>query len=113
MVEHHEDAFPSNISGEIAERASTLAVEFLLPHAEAFYFGILNEAGDTPRLRSICEFILAHERAEISGRDFRASIRSTRGLKSKEIDEILQQLYFVGWITPGEKEALRLDKLGC
>jgi hypothetical protein len=104
VIEHHEDRFPSNISGEIAERASTLLLKFLLPHAEAFYFGVLNEAGDTPRLRAICEFILAHERSEISGRDFQASIRSTRGLKSKDINEILQQLYFVGWITPGEKK---------
>ncbi len=104
IVDQIDAIWETDISEDIAERVSHLMLGFLLPHAEAFYLGVLNTSEDTHRLRAVCEFILAHERKEISGRDFQASIRTTRGLKSKDIDEILQQLYYLSWVTPGEKK---------
>lgn len=94
----------SNIDVDVAERAYQLFIEYLLPHSEAFYLGVLNTTGEIGKLKSVAEFILAHERTEINGRDLQNMIRATRGLTSKDVDLVFQQMFYLSWVTPGEKK---------
>jgi len=50
---------PTEIAGTTAQRVADFLHEFLLPHALAFYSGILSLSDDHDRLQSLAGYILA------------------------------------------------------
>lgn len=103
ITENFNEALNNNIDVDVAERVYKLFMDYLLPHSEAFYLGVLSSAGETSKLKAIAEFILAHGRTEINGRDLLRMVRATRNLTSRDVDLVFQQMFYLSWIKPREK----------
>jgi hypothetical protein len=86
------------ITTHTAQRVADFMRRFLLPHACAFYMGILGLSDDHDRLTAVASFILAHHLDNISNREVAQSVRDMRGLKRHDIDPIFQQLNALGWL---------------
>ena len=89
---------PTQISGETAQRAANFLHEFLLPHALAFYSGVLALSDDHDRLQSLAGYILARKLEVVTNRDVQRGNRQMRGLKDHEIRGIFEQLEALGWL---------------
>lgn len=100
-IEHSDDPWVSNIDEDTARRVARFMHDFLLPHAIAFYTGVLDITGDYGKLKSIAGYILAHRKNEVSNRDMLRGVSSMKGLKAKEIEAIFEQLEACSWLTRG------------
>ncbi len=78
---------------------------FLLPHATAFYAGVLGLADDHDRLSAVAGYILTHKLDEITNRDVQRGDRTMRRLTKRDTDLVFQQLEAFGWLTciPGRR----------
>ena len=79
--------------------------EFLLPHAMAFYAGILGLSDEHDRLTAIAGYILARKLEWITNRDVQRGDRTMRGLGKKDVESIFHQLDALGWLNrvPGAR----------
>jgi hypothetical protein len=93
------------ISEATARRVGAFLHGFLLPHALAFYAGVLGLSNDHDRLTAVAGYILAHKLERISNRDIQAGVRSMRGLDRREVEALFDQLDAFGWINrvPGPR----------
>jgi hypothetical protein len=98
-IENAGDALPPVIAEATARRAAGFLHSFLLPHALAFYAGILGLSNDHDRLASVAGYILAHQLDRITNRDVQRGDRTMRGLERREIEAIFDQLDALGWIN--------------
>jgi hypothetical protein len=106
FVEHFEttvdkcfpSSIPTEITGVTAQRVADFLHEFLLPHALAFYSGVLSLSDDHDRLQSLAGYILARKLEVVKNRDVQRGDRQMRGLKDHEIRAILEQLEALGWL---------------
>jgi hypothetical protein len=73
--------------------------EFLLPHALAFYAGILNLADEHERLSAVAGYILAHKLQRITNRDVQRGDRTMRKLTKRDTEAVFEQLEALGWIN--------------
>ena len=105
-VEHaDDDELPAVVTEDTARRVAGFLHGFLLPHALAFYAGVLGLANDHDRLANVADYILAHKLERITNRDVQRGDRSMRNLTRRETDAIFEQLDAFGWVTrtPGPR----------
>jgi hypothetical protein len=88
------------IDEDIARRVADFMHTFLLPHAFAFYAGMLGLSDDHERLTAVAGYILAHKLERITNRDVARGDRTMRGLRRHEVEQIFQQLDALGWLIP-------------
>jgi hypothetical protein len=88
-----------------ARRVRNFMQRFLLPHAVAFYAGVLGLSDDHERLTAVAGYILARRLDRITNRDVQRGDRTMRGLGRNDIESIFHQLDAFGWITrePGPR----------
>ena len=105
-VEHLECVVTANSNKELpalvteatAKRVADFLHYFLLPHALAFYSGVLGLSDDHDRLASIAGYILTHKLDHITNRHVQRGDRTMRGLKEYEIRPLMEQLAALGWL---------------
>lgn len=89
---------PTEIAGTTAQRVADFLHEFLLPHALAFYSGILSLSDDHDRLQSLAGYILARHLEVVKNRDMHRGDRQMRKLTDREIRVVFEQLEALGWL---------------
>ena len=89
---------PTEIAGTTAQRVADFLHEFLLPHALAFYSGILSLSDDHDRLQSLPGYILARHLEVVKNRDMHRGDRQMRKLTDREIRVVFEQLEALGWL---------------
>ena len=96
---------PALISERTARRVGAFLHGFLLPHALAFYAGVLGLSNAHDRLTAVAGYILAHRLDRITNRDIQHGNRTMRGLDRRDIESVFDQLEALGWIEriPGPK----------
>jgi hypothetical protein len=104
-AENSKGEIPPIITEDTARRVKGFLHGFLLPHALAFYAGILGLSDNHDRLAAVAGYILAHKLECITNRDVQRGDRSMRNLTRRETDAIFEQLDALGWITrtPGPR----------
>jgi hypothetical protein len=93
------------ITENTARRVADFMHRFLLPHAFAFYAGMLGLSDDHERLTAVAGYILAHKLERVTNRDVQRGDRTMRGLTRQETESIFEQLDALGWVTkiPGPR----------
>lgn len=86
------------IGADIADKTKKLLHSFFLPHAAAFYAGILGLSDDHDRLQAVAAHILVHKLERITNRDVQRGDRAMRAIKEADIRGILEQLEALGWL---------------
>ena len=104
-VESERGQLPALISERTARRVGAFLHGFLLPHALAFYAGVLGLSNAHDRLTAVAGYILAHRLDRITNRDIQHGNRTMRGLDRRDIESVFDQLEALGWIEriPGPK----------
>jgi hypothetical protein len=98
---------PQVITADVARRVADFMHAFLLPHAYAFYGGVLGLSDDHDRLTAIAGYILAHGTETISSRDVQRGDGTMRKLDWPETVRVMNQLEALGWVS--EKPAVRAN----
>ena len=86
------------VTERTAQRVADFLHQFLLPHALAFYSGVLGLSDDHDRLEAIAGYILTHKLTRVTNRDIQRGDRTMRGLKEHETRPLLEQLSALGWL---------------
>ncbi|MDE5446477.1 DUF3987 domain-containing protein [Bradyrhizobium sp. CSA207] len=105
-VEHAHDGYiPEFVTENTAERVAKFLRRFLLPHALAFYGGVLGLSNDHDRLAAVAGYILAHKIERLTNRDVQRGCRSMRQLERRDTEAVFEQLEALGWVmkTPGPR----------
>ncbi len=89
---------PSVIAEDTAQRVAKFLHKYLLPHAVAFYAGVLGLSDDHERLTAVAGFILARKLERITNRDVQHGDRTMRKLTKRDTENIFEQLDALGWI---------------
>jgi hypothetical protein len=99
------EQLPSVVTEKTARRVAEFLHAFLLPHALAFYAGVLGLSDDHDRLTAVAGYILAHGLDRITNRDVQRGDRTMRGLTKSDTETIFEQLEALGWIyrKPGAR----------
>ena len=92
------EVLPSTIPADVAARVERFMHGFLLPHAIAFYAGMLGLSDDHDSLAAVAGYILARRLEVVTNRDVQRGNRTMRGLKRHEVQRIFQQLEALGWL---------------
>ena len=99
-VENHRSVRPPIIvTADTAARVGTFMHEFLLPHAVAFYAGVLDLSDDHDQLKDVAGYILAHGLREITNRDVQRGSRTMRKMTKRDTDRVFDQLDAFGWVS--------------
>lgn len=88
------------ISARTAEMVKRFMIDFLLPHATAFYVDVMGRSEIGKHLRKIAELCLANETGEIANRDFMLNWTGWRHVKPNDQETIINQLIDNGWLLP-------------
>ena len=105
-VDHAGDAnLPEVVTADTARCAAGFLHGFLLPHALAFYAGVLGLSNDHDVLSDVASYILARRLDKITNRDVQRGSRGMRSLKQREVEGLFEQLDAFGWLTrvPGPR----------
>lgn len=97
-IENRERELPHTVTEDTARRAGDFLHKFLLPHAVAFYGGVLGLSDDHDRLQAIAGYILAHKLDRITNRDVQRGDRTMRAIREADIRPLLEQLAALGWL---------------
>jgi hypothetical protein len=102
-IEHSNSDLIDQIEEDTARRVERFLHGFLLPHATAFYAGMLGLSDDHDRLTAVAGYILAHRLDRITNRDIQRGDRAMRKLERQDILSVCDQLDALGWLsrTPG------------
>ena len=98
-IEHADERLPTEVTEETAHRVARFMHEFLLPHALAFYAGVLNLADEHERLSAVAGYILAHKLQRITNRDVQRGDRTMRKLTRRDTEAVFEQLEALGWVS--------------
>ena len=100
-----EGAEGLTVTEHTARRVADFMHRFLLPHAMAFYAGMLALSNDHDRLTNVAGYILAKKLTRVTNRDVQHGNRAMRGLEKHEIESVFEQLEALGWLirTPGPR----------
>jgi Protein of unknown function (DUF3987)/Bifunctional DNA primase/polymerase, N-terminal len=105
-IEYVGRELPITITADTAERVAKFLHDFLLPHAVAFYAGVLGLSDDHDRLAAVAGYILAHKLDKITNRDIQRGDRTMRGLTKRDTERVFEQLDALGWISRIESKRL-------
>jgi len=97
-IESEPGKLTSTISEDTARRVGRFLHGFLLPHALAFYAGVLGLSNDHDRLTAVAGYILAHKLERLTNRDIQRGDRTMRGLDRRETEAVFDQLDALGWL---------------
>jgi hypothetical protein len=102
-IEHSHEELPAIVTEETARRVEKFLHGFLLPHAVAFYAGVLRLSNDHDRLAAVAGYILSRKLEWITNRDVQRGDRTMRSLGKQDVESIFHQLEALGWIdmVPG------------
>ena len=92
------EVLPCTIKEDVAARVDRFLHGFLLPHAIAFYAGILGLSDDHDSLAAVAGYILARRLSVVTNRDVQRGNRTMRGLERRDVQRIFQQLEALGWL---------------
>jgi Protein of unknown function (DUF3987) len=98
-IEHSTGVLPAEIPEETARQVAGFLHGFLLPHALAFYAGVLGLSNDHDRLTAVAGYILARRLEKITNRDVQRGDSTMRKLDRRDVHSIFDQLDALGWIT--------------
>jgi hypothetical protein len=99
-IEHaHEAELQPVVSESTALRVADFMRHFLLPHAIAFYAGVLGLADNHDRLSAVAGFILARKLDRVTNRDVARGDGTMRKLTRRDTDAVFEQLEALGWVT--------------
>jgi hypothetical protein len=90
---------PIVVTEDTARRVANFMHEFLLPHAVAFYTGVLTLSDDHDQLTAVAGYILARKLEKIRNRDVQRGSRTMRRMEKRDVDRIFEQLDAFGWIS--------------
>jgi hypothetical protein len=101
------------VTEHTARRVAEFMRRFLLPHAVAFYAGMLELSDDHDRLTKVAGYILAKKLPRTTNRDVQRGCRAMRGLERQAIENIFDQLEALGWVfrAPGPYKSNPLHPL--
>jgi Protein of unknown function (DUF3987)/Bifunctional DNA primase/polymerase, N-terminal/Primase C terminal 2 (PriCT-2) len=95
-----EDEEMTNVVGaDTAQRVADFLHRFLLPHAMAFYTTVFGLSDDNNRLMDVAGYILAHDVEVVTNRVIQRGSSSMRGLRARDVDNIMHQLDALGWVN--------------
>jgi hypothetical protein len=95
----HEFDLPPDVTEDTARRVADFMHRFLLPHALAFYGGVLDLSDGHDRLAAVAGYILAHKLERLTNRDVQRGDRTMRGLSKRDMEAVFDQLDALGWIN--------------
>jgi hypothetical protein len=107
-IEHaHASCIPEFVTEDTAARVAKFMHQFLLPHAFAFYSGVLRLADDHDRLVNVAGYILTHEKQRLTNREVQMGCRTMRKLERRDTEAVFEQLSALGWVTmtPGPRRS--------
>jgi len=93
------DSLPAVVTVDTARRVAGFLHGFLLPHALAFYVGVLGLSNDHDALTSLAGYILAHKPQRITYRDCMRGDSVMKKLKPRDAEVLFEQLHGLGWVT--------------
>ena len=93
-----EGAHGLTVTERTACRVTDFMRRFLLPHAAAFYAGMLGLSDDHDRITKVAGYILAKKLTRITNRDVQHGSNAMRGLERQEIENVFDQLEALGWL---------------
>ena len=100
LLWHCIEEVPGLVVGKsIAKRVADFMRRFLLPHATAFYAGMLGLSDEHERLSAVAGYILSRKLPQITNRDVQRGDRTMRGLKRHEIENVFDQFEALGWLV--------------
>jgi hypothetical protein len=105
-IEHaHHSRIPEFVTEDTADRVAKFMHQFLLPHAFAFYSGVLRLSDDHDRLVNVAGYILTHGIDRLTNRDIQRGCRTMRKLGRRDTEAVFEQLSALGWVTmtPGPR----------
>jgi hypothetical protein len=86
------------ISEQTARRVGSFLHGFLLPHAYAFYNGVLGLSNDHDNVMAVAGYILSHGLTKITNRDLKRGDRTMRRLGPEQALAVFEQLEAFGWL---------------
>jgi hypothetical protein len=89
---------PSVITEQTAKHVGAFLHGFLLPHAMAFYVGVLGLGNDHDSMTAIAGYILAHNLMKITNRDLKRGDQIMRRLDPDQALATFEQLEALGWL---------------
>lgn len=95
------------ITADTADRVARFIRTFLLPHAFAFYAGVLGMADDQEQLEAIGGYILAHRLQEVDHRTIQRSVRSCRKLDRFSTKPLFETLAAMNWLVATDDPSKR------
>jgi hypothetical protein len=98
-VENVERELPIIVAADAAKLVAKFMHGFLLPHAVAFYAGVLGLSDDHEQLTAVASYVLARGLERITSRDFHRGTRTMRGLARRDIERVPDQLDALGWLS--------------
>lgn len=98
-AENGGELVPQTITEDTARRVAAFLHRFFLPHAIAFYGGLLGMSDDHDRMASVAGYILAHRLETVSARDVARGDSTMRKLTRAETVRIFEQLEALGWVS--------------
>ena len=99
-IEHaHEKDLPGTIKVETAQRVADFMDSFLLPHALAFFAGMLGLSDNHDELTNVAGYILAHKKSKMSHRDTQRAGRAMAKLDHWASTKLYEQMETLGWLT--------------
>jgi len=103
------DELPLEVSGDTANRVARFMAEFIMPHALAFYVGMIDLSENDSIIRDIGGSILTHKLDRVTINEMRRKVRSVRNASAVEREEAMTLLEAYGWL---EKDDKRKDAPG-
>jgi hypothetical protein len=97
-IENAAGRLPCTVTEDTAERVAKFLHEFLLPHALAFYGGVLGMSDDHDRLTAVAGYVLAHGLETLTNRDIQRGDRTMRKLTRWDTERLCEQLEALGWL---------------
>lgn len=90
---------PGLIAERTARRVETFMRFYTLPHAVAFYSGVLGLGDDHDRLQAIASYILARGLDRVDNRAVQRGDRAMRRIANRDIQPLLEQLAALNWLA--------------
>lgn len=87
------------ITADTARQVARFIAEFTLPHAFAFYTGVLGATDNDDDLRDVAGYILAKRLPQVDHRTIKRSVRSCRKLDKFSTRPLFETLAAMGWLT--------------
>ncbi len=94
-----EVEFSSIVTVDTAQRVADFLHGFILPHAMAFFRGVLGLSDDHDRLAAIAGHILTRKLQTVTHRDVQRGNRAMRAIRDVDIRPLLEQLAALGWLV--------------